>query len=670
MIPQNENSIAPRRIKQHAKPPDKTPYDRETPPPTQRLQRDPMTIVIPPRQIPAKNRSGTPTTPTRTTGKRHLEPEDNTPTALRTKRYTHDQREITAPQDIDNTQIHPQEQDQNMDEDGSSSIYNQAPASPTSQEDHEPSTQGNEEPMPDSDPLTDDLLSLLLNIEDIVTALKQEGRLDAIIKEEDIACTLLRLSASLPIIPTNLQIEPLMNQIGNLCQKMDSLTDTIGNRPSTSPPNHTLQDSIHAPGQSTPSRNTSPNTTKLYTSVLQANETPNHLQPTKPSNPRLAHHHTRLVAQFLPNGIPASNRRDPGEIVMKINKALVTSAKTKHLKVVAANYNRQGNIILSTRTDQSAADLAKHEDIIKPVLVSISGIQNITIRDDKKWFKIQIDGVSTGNITIGGERLMHQGETIHDELAACNPIYARLTKHIVAKPRWLRTNEEIQAIPRSSLVFALDDEIAAKSILNHRALAAFGRHCSLRAFQERPPVTQCRKCWKFDHKTDHCNGETCCRICSGPHHETDHQTTDPTACNKCALARELGDMDTTLEGQCPHQLRCTNCVIDYEKDHEHPADSRRCPTRLSKYGTARDNERKTQKSENPWTKIKPKKTSAKKRGTPGQAPATQPSPTPGPSQNRYAPIEPLATDTPQQVIDEYIQIAQSTRDNPQSQPWI
>ena len=47
--------------------------------------------------------------------------------------------------------------------------------------------------MPDSDPLTNDLLSLLLNIEDIVSALKQEGRLDAIIKEEDIACTLLRL---------------------------------------------------------------------------------------------------------------------------------------------------------------------------------------------------------------------------------------------------------------------------------------------------------------------------------------------------------------------------------------------------------------------------------------------------------------------------------------------
>ena len=58
-------------------------------------------------------------------------------------------------------------------------------------------------------------------------------------------------------------------------------------------------------------------------------------------------------------------------------------------------------------------------------------------------------------------------------------------------------------------------------------------------------------------------------------------------------------MDTTLEGQCPHQLRCTNCVIDYDKDHEHTADSRRCPTRLSKYGTACDNERKAQKNRKP-----------------------------------------------------------------------
>jgi hypothetical protein len=377
-----------------------------------------------------------------------------------------------------------------------------------------------------------------------------------------------------------------------------------------------------------------------------------------------------MVAQFLPNGIPTATRHDPSDIVMRINKALTAAPQAKHIKVVAATYNKQGNIILSTRADQSAAELAKHEDIIKPVLTGISGTQHVTIREDKKWFKIQIDGVSTGALTIGNGRVAHTGEKIHDELMTCNPIYAQLTKHIVAKPRWLRTNEEIQAIPRSSLVFALDDEQAAKTILNHKAMAAFGRHCSLRAFQERPPITQCRNCWKFNHKTDQCNEEPCCRICSGTHPETQHQKIDPATCNKCALAQELGDMDTSLEGQCSHQFKCTNCVIDYNKDHEHPADSRRCPTRIEKYGTARDHERRAQKSDNPWTKVKTKKAPGpnRKKGTPNPTTPTQtgPTPGPGPSQNRFAPIEPPADEIIQQAINVY---NQTSRDTTVSQQW-
>ena len=75
-------------------------------------------------------------------------------------------------------------------------------------------------------------------------------------------------------------------------------------------------------------------------------------------------------------------------------------------------------------------------------------------------------------------------------------------------------------------------------------------------------------------------------------------------------------MDTAAEGRCPHELKCINCITDYEKDHEHPADSRRCPARLEKYGTARDNERRASKSENPWAKVKPRKMPRKRRQPP------------------------------------------------------
>ena len=64
------------------KPPDKSP---DKSPPTHYAQKNPVTIVIPPaRHTPSNTHLDSPTTPTRTTGKRHLE--EVTPTARRTRR--------------------------------------------------------------------------------------------------------------------------------------------------------------------------------------------------------------------------------------------------------------------------------------------------------------------------------------------------------------------------------------------------------------------------------------------------------------------------------------------------------------------------------------------------------------------------------------------------------
>ena len=72
-----------------------------------------------------------------------------------------------------------------------------------------------------------------------------------------------------------------------------------------------------------------------------------------------------------------------------------------------------------------------------------------------------------GALTISNDRVIHSAKKIHDELLACNPHYESLTKNIVAKPRWLRTNKELLITPRSSLVFALDGEQSAKNLLNN-----------------------------------------------------------------------------------------------------------------------------------------------------------------------------------------------------------
>lgn len=273
------------------------------------------------------------------------------------------------------------------------------------------------------------------------------------------------------------------------------------------------------------------------------------------------------------------------------------------MKIVAASFNAQGNLILSTRADQTANEVLRYRDSILPVLSNIGNTQQVELREDKKWFKIQIDAVNTSSISIGNECVPMPAEAVHKELIECNPQYAKLTNSIVSKPRWLRPKEELLTTHRSSLVFATTDEEAARLILKARSLAAFGRHCTVRVFQDRPPTPQCRNCWRLGHLSHQCKEEQRCRICSEAHDEKDHRHLDPAECQRCATALEMGDtMDTSAEGLCPHDVRCINCLGKNNLEHDHTADARRCPTRLERYGTARDNEKRAARSSNPWIK--------------------------------------------------------------------
>ena len=107
-------------------------------------------------------------------------------------------------------------------------------------------------------------------------------------------------------------------------------------------------------------------------------------------------------------------------------------------------------------------------------------------------------------------------KTVHTELLECNPQYAQMLESIVSKPRWLRPREELLTTHRSSLVFATTDEEAAKLMLKSRSLAAFSRHCFVRAFQDRPPITQYKNCWRLDHLTHKCKEDQRCRIVQWP----------------------------------------------------------------------------------------------------------------------------------------------------------
>ncbi|PPQ92947.1 hypothetical protein CVT25_000111, partial [Psilocybe cyanescens] len=428
----------------------------------------------------------------------------------------------------------------------------------------------------------------------------------------------------------------VLNKISNIDKELSetkahlTLTQTKGTGPHTSA---NLQDTSKktkaTAGQSQIKSGTpaSPNSSQESTTSKPANP-----------NPDTSHHPSRLIVQFHPDGIRDKDKSEPETIVQTINEALRTDPKASHLRVVAARFNLQGNLIISTRADQTAAELITHANLFIP---TINKGYKTSVRVDRRWYKIQVDGVSSCRLTIGGERSVREPESIHTELAACNPFYADIMNSITSPPRWMRTKEELLTTTRSSVVFAVDQERIARTFLERRTLAAFGRHCPLRAYQDRPPITQCKNCWGWDHKAEHCKEKTRCRLCSKAHKTEEHQD-EP--CLKCDISVLNGDsMDTGEGGSCYHNLRCANCIAGGKSEHDHAADSRQCPTRIEKYGTVRDIECKSRKAEDPWTVATGKKTNRRKPKQQNNKPTDNGKPSD--SQNRFQTLADQATDT-------------------------
>ena len=59
-------------------------------------------------------------------------------------------------------------------------------------------------------------------------------------------------------------------------------------------------------------------------------------------------------------------------------------------------------------------------------------------------------------------------------------------------------------------MFTVDNEDMAKKLLQGNSPVAFTHYCPLHAYQDRPPVKQCKKCWGLDHMTDKCKAPTRC----------------------------------------------------------------------------------------------------------------------------------------------------------------
>jgi len=129
------------------------------------------------------------------------------------------------------------------------------------------------------------------------------------------------------------------------------------------------------------------------------------------SNPNKAHDPTRLVVCFLP-GTNTTLREDNLTIVNDINQLLKSNGTPDNQVVTAVKWNLQRNCIVITCSDTTVADIIPFtEGIANVIIPGATG----TIRENKKWFKIEVNNVKTGVRDSNGKDI-YSSEFIHENL--------------------------------------------------------------------------------------------------------------------------------------------------------------------------------------------------------------------------------------------------------------
>ncbi|KAJ3562483.1 hypothetical protein NP233_g9541 [Leucocoprinus birnbaumii] len=358
-----------------------------------------------------------------------------------------------------------------------------------------------------------------------------------------------------------------------------------------------------------------PPTAKSYASA--AKTPPNKPTPSTPSaqttppqrNPNKPHDPSRLIVVFDP-GHHDKPKEDNFTIVNDINRHLQANGAPEHLTVTAVKWNRQGNCVVVTRSDQTAADILPYTNGIANVI--IQGATGI-VREDKRWYKIEINNVRTGSKDGNGEGV-YTSQFIHDRLAYTNPEYRNIADHIVLKPRWVRPESETKRQAFSSVVFAVDSEDVHQAFLKHKSLSVFGELVKTRAWSDRPPLIQCNRCWEYGHRMTRCQAMSArCRLCGAEHTEDHHAGPSPN-----------GDMEVDQEGSNsnpPPPTSCIHCVRAGRQNTTHPSNWTRCPERKLRIGNNLSDKPDQPKQASEWTQVGPKKPRTSK-GKAAEAPAT------------------------------------------------
>ena len=232
--------------------------------------------------------------------------------------------------------------------------------------------------------------------------------------------------------PTH-QDSPISEVLKSLTEEVKRIAAKVDQQqpPHNQPPNPGLSASTHNPENARAKSYADAATSQKTNPPMTTNP-----RPKAPTNPSKAHHPTRLAIVF-DSTPPPDSRRDEVTTVQDINVSLTSKGAPPDLKITAIKWNTQGNCIAFTRTDQTAAAVLPFASELPNV---IAPGHNGQVREDKKWFKVEIRNVRTGAFDYNGSGI-YTPQTIHQHLREVNPEYAAL--NVVMLPRWVRPENEL-----------------------------------------------------------------------------------------------------------------------------------------------------------------------------------------------------------------------------------
>ncbi|KZT71176.1 hypothetical protein DAEQUDRAFT_707516, partial [Daedalea quercina L-15889] len=234
--------------------------------------------------------------------------------------------------------------------------------------------------------------------------------------------------------------------------------------------------------------------------------------PPAPRNPIHRHHETRLVIQVR-GQTNVTTRKFATDRWMAACRSLQHAFPNHKSPINGYQWNASGNVIVFAGDGITADDLQKHAATFVPHLVGANTTWNTVV--DRKWWKVQINGIPTDYPTVTGSWEKLRPIDIENTIYATNGWMQGRT--MCTQPKWMCSLEDLATKRFASAVVAMVKEEDAREMLERGGLFIHGRFCRTAAYVDIPPLRPCERCWKLDHPTRGCSAKPVCYYCGGEH---------------------------------------------------------------------------------------------------------------------------------------------------------